>query len=72
MSNQQPYYLCSGENCPFKQDCKRFRRDLNKVREYHFAWPPITGDHCDAFDKKSESDYLFDKIKNICGDGNKD
>ena len=55
-----------------KNDCKRFRRDLNKLKEHHYAWPPIKGDQCGAFDPKTETDYLFDKIKNICGNANKD
>ena len=65
------YILCSGENCPLKNDCKRFKRDLNRVKDYHFDWPPIKEGKCFYFDKKDEGDYLFDKIKNMF-DANKD
>ena len=72
MSDEEKYYLCSGENCPLKNDCKRFRRDINKIKEYHFAWPPVVHGECGSFDQKNETDVLFDKIKSICGDKNKD
>lgn len=67
MNKEQPYCFCTGENCPLKQDCKRFREDLDKKKEYHFAKAPIKDNGtCFHFDKKNEADIFFDKIKNIC------
>jgi len=66
MNNEEvKYYVCSGENCPLKNDCRRFKRDINKQKEYHFAWPPIKNGKCKEYDPKDDIDKLFDKIKNI-------
>lgn len=66
------YPVCSGENCPLKKDCARFKRDINKSKEDHLEWPPYNHSlkRCNFFLHK-ERDPLVERINQILKDADK-
>jgi hypothetical protein len=54
---------CSGEGCPFKQDCYRFTADASDYQSW-FMEVPIKDDECDMF-WGVQNDYTMKQIKDI-------
>lgn len=46
---------CSGQNCPLKNDCLRYKKDLNKRVHPHLDFPPY-----DATKGKCERQLFLD------------
>lgn len=40
--------MCSGENCPFKEECKRFK-NFPSERQAYFMNTPFNGRECKQF-----------------------
>lgn len=66
------YPLCEGFNCCRKTLCRHFKRDIDKKKEDHFAWPPLKEDgSCREF-KEREPDPVIEKLREIFKDGRDD
>jgi hypothetical protein len=61
------YPVCSGENCGRKTICRRFKRDINKKKEQHLAWPPIKPDGSCASFRQKPNDPFIEKLREILG-----
>lgn len=72
MNLEFTYPLCSGENCGRKSICRRFKRDLNKLKEDHFNKPPLKEDgSCNWFEQK-HIDPFIEKLRELLNDKDKD
>lgn len=55
---------CSGEQCPFKEDCYRFTAKADEMYQSWFIKPPIINNRCDMFWGR-QNDYTMKQIKEI-------
>ena len=38
--------MCSGDNCPIRQNCYRFKAEPSKYGQSYFVKPPFDGKDC--------------------------
>lgn len=67
MSEKKIAY-CTGQNCKLKNDCLRYRTDINRDIHYVLEFPPYdaTKNHCDRqlFRDGSNLDNFLDRVLN--------
>lgn len=41
--------MCSGDHCPIRENCYRYKAEPTPGRQSYFSQPPWDGEKCDSF-----------------------
>lgn len=68
------FEYCSGQNCPLKDACLRYKEKINRKTMFHLAYPPYdaTKNRCGYFVGKDGNNLLNQEILNANGNGKGD
>lgn len=57
--------MCSGQDCPLKEKCYRYKATPSKYQQSYFSDPPCNGDKCDYFmpiDRKIDREQSTEQL----------
>jgi len=61
--------MCTGDDCPLKENCYRFTAEASKYLQSYFFTPPFENNTCEMYwGKHSES--IYNQLKNITDENN--
>ena len=61
--------LCKGNNCPIKEQCKRYTSTPNPLYQSYFTESPIKDGKCDMF-WGDVADNIMEQLKTITNENN--
>ncbi len=56
--------MCTGTDCPKKENCYRFTAKSNEYRQAYFTKPPIKDGKCEMYWGK-EAEFIMNQLKEI-------
>jgi hypothetical protein len=56
--------LCNGNNCPIKEQCKRYTLPADATNQWYFTELPIKDGKCDMF-WGDKADDIMEQLKTI-------
>ena len=56
--------LCKGNNCPMKEQCKRYTSPADATNQWYFTESPIKDGKCDMF-WGDKADEIMEQLKSI-------
>ena len=56
--------LCKGNNCPMKEQCKRYTSTPNSTKQWYYTESPIKDGKCDIF-WGDVADVVMEQLKSI-------